>query len=309
MNSRLLSGFAFAFASALLFATRPILVKLAYIEGLDPTTLMLLRMGFSAPVYLATLLFFLYRRKQTPDADLVPIGLRDYLAIAGVGLLGYYAASYLDLLGLQYVTAQLGRVILYVYPTLVVIATMLITRKVPSRTTLLALTLAYLGVLLIFGHDLIEFGDQTLKGSVFIVLCSACFAAYLVLSDAPIAKFGSGFFTSVALLAACLGISLHYLITTLSGEQNLTPFADITHRAYWICLAIAIFSTVLPTFFTAAAIGRIGAIKMSVVSMVGPAVTSLLAVAFLSEAYTLFHFLGTVMIVFGIAILQRSKSN
>ena len=309
MKSHVIAGFAFAFASALLFAARPILVKLAYLENLDPTMLMLLRMSFSAPIYLATLIFFWRRRAKLTGGDNLAFSLNDFLSIAGIGLLGYYAASYLDLLGLQYITAQMGRVILYIYPTLVVIGSIFINKKLPSKATLAALALAYFGVLLIFGHDFMAFGTQTMKGSFYIFLCAACFAAYLVLSKAPISKFGSGLFTSVALLSACGGILLHFLVSTAFSMQQLTPVNDITQRAYLLCLAIAIFSTVLPTFFTAAAIARIGAIKMSVVSMVGPAVTSVLAVAVLAEAYTVYHLLGTILIILGIGILQLGSLN
>lgn len=294
--------------SALLFALRPILVKLAYVEGLDPTSLMLLRMLFSAPIYIVILLLLLHRLNDKNDASVDghwPFDRRIILHVVATGLFGYYAASYLDLLGLQYITAQLGRMILYLYPTLVVLGTAIYFKKVPSNRTIGALILAYLGVLVIFGYDLRAFGSNTLLGSFYIVLCAACFAAYLVLSKPLITRLGSGLFTCVALLSASVAIALHYAISVSFSLQDLPGLASFTPRAYWLCLAIAIFSTVLPTFLTAAAIGRIGAGPTSIASMIGPGFTSVFAVMVLGEQFTIYHAVGIVLIVAGIFFMER----
>ena len=220
-------------------------------------------------------------------------------------LLGYYAASYLDLVGLQYVTAQLGRMILYLYPTIVVIWTAVQMRKRPSRRTLFALGLAYLGVLAIFSHDFRVFGDETLRGSFFIVLCAVCFAAYLVLSKPLIEQVGTGLYTSIALLVASAAIVTHYTVTVFAGVADFDALHTLSSRAIWICFAIAIFCTVIPTFLTSMALKLVGSSSTSIASMSGPAFTSLIAVLVLQETFTIYHLAGIALIVFGISRLER----
>ena len=295
-------GFLCAFGSAALFAIRPIFVKLAYIEGADPTSLMLLRMGISAPIYLLMLLYFSRQsRLQNLNAWLA-------LKICAVGLMGYYAASFLDLVGLQYVTAQLGRMILYIYPTLVVLIGILLLGSKPNARTYYALTITYCGVLLIFGHDLDMFGADVLRGGFFIVCCALCFAVYLVLSKPLMEQIDSGSFTCIALLSASAGIFIHYAIVSLETGL-LVPLVALNYKVYLLAALIAIFCTVIPTFLTTAAVARIGADRTSITAMIGPAFTSVFAVWILGEAYTWFHLFGMLLIIAGVALLDRKQAS
>lgn len=287
------AGFLFAIGSAALFAIRPIFVKLVYAEGVDSTTLIAFRMLFSMPIYLALLFWFLRdseRRSRVTGKNIS--------ATAFIGLLGYYGASFLDLIGLQYVTAQLGRMILYVYPTFVVLLGALLFGERITIRTLISLLITYAGVLLIFGHDLREFGSNVTVGGLFILGSALIFSIYLVYSKALIAELGSRVFTCVALISASLGIFIHYSIT-----HSITA-PEINQNAVLLMLFIAIFCTVIPTFFTTAAVSRIGANKTGIVAMIGPAFTSVFAVAILSEAFTVYHAIGIIVTVFGVWILR-----
>lgn len=294
-------GFIFALSSAVLFAIRPIFVKLAYIEGADPTTLLLLRMAISAPIYLLVLTFFIYRGRLS---SLTP---KLTLNIMIVGLMGYYAASFLDLLGLQYVTAQLGRMILYIYPTLVVLINLLVLGNKPHPKTYLALAITYSGVLLIFGHDLDAFGTDVLRGAFYIAACALCFSIYLVLSKPLMSKIDSLSFTCIALLSASLGIFVHYALVSIDTGL-VAPILALNTKVYWLVAIIAIFCTVIPSFFTTAAVVRIGADRASITAMIGPAFTSVFAVWILSEDYTWFHFAGMLLTIAGVALLDRKES-
>lgn len=286
-------GFLFAFGSAALFAVRPVLVKLVYLEGVDSTTLIALRMLFSAPIYVVLLIYFL--RKSERRAKL---NCKNVLQVAGVGLLGYYAASFLDLLGLQYVTAQLGRMILYTYPTFVVLLGALFFGKAITRRTVAALILTYCGIATIFSYDLNVFGEDVITGALFITASAIIFSTYLLFSKSLIEQVGSRIFTCIALIAASTGIFIHF---ALSHSFSI----HVSNNALWLVLIIAIFCTVIPTFFTTAAVARIGADRTGIVAMVGPAFTSVFAVIILSESFTLYHLLGIALTVLGVAILQR----
>ena len=93
---------------------RQILVKLAYRHGVDAETLLALRMAFSLPFFVA--MGWISARQRSDR-----LTRRDWAWLFGLGLLGYYLASYLDFLGLRYISAALERLILFVYPTLVVL--------------------------------------------------------------------------------------------------------------------------------------------------------------------------------------------
>ncbi|NND81428.1 MAG: DMT family transporter [Gammaproteobacteria bacterium] len=288
------AGFLFALASSALFAIRPIFVKLVYAEGVDPTTLIALRMLFSAPIYAALLWYFLRKPERR-----APLSARVIVQIGGCGLLGYYSASLLDLLGLQYVTAQLGRMLLYTYPTFVVLLGAILFSERISGRTVAALLFTYLGVAVIFGHDLDAFGPDVITGALFITASAVSFAFYLLFGRSLITRVGSRVFTCIALLSASVGIFIHFAITHSIADSHMTA------PAFWLILLIAIFCTVIPTFFTAAAVSRIGADRTGIVAMVGPGFTSVFAVAMLGEAFTVYHLLGIALTVGGVSLLNR----
>lgn len=296
-SPNLTAGFLFAFASAALFAIRPVVVKLVYAEGVDPTTLIAFRMLFSMPIYLFLLWYFL--RKPELQGRL---NVRNMSKIFVVGMLGYYAASFLDLLGLQYVSAQLGRMILYIYPTLVVLlGALLFSQKITARIVM-SLVITYFGIALIFGHDLSEFGAEVITGALFILGSAFSFALYLVFGKDLISEVGSRLFTCIALLSASIGILVHYALThgLTAGELNI--------NATGLIFFIAIFCTVIPTFFTTAAVARIGAERTGIIATIGPAFTSIAAVAVLNEAFTKYHAAGILLTMLGIGMLRERKA-
>jgi drug/metabolite transporter (DMT)-like permease len=291
------AGFVFAIGSAALFAVRPIFVKLVYAQGIDSTTLIAFRMLFSMPIY-AIMLIWLLR----DPAKKSKLSLKAIIASSIIGLFGYYSASFLDLIGLQHVTAQLGRMILYIYPTLVVILGVIFFRENVTLRMLVSLAITYVGVAVIFGHDLQQFGDNVIVGALFIVGSALSFAIYLIFSKSLITELGSRVFTCIALISASVGIFIHYALT----RSILTPQVNAVGLS-WI-LVIAIFCTVIPTFFTTAAVARIGANKTGVVAMVGPAFTSSFAVLVLGEEFTGYHATGITMVVMGVWYLHREKT-
>jgi len=292
------AGFLFALASAALFAIRPIFVKLVYAEGIDPTTLIAYRMLFSAPFYLAMLTLLL----RDPEKQ-EKLNFRLVLASCGVGLMGYYSASLLDLVGLQYVTAQLGRMILYIYPTLVVLLGAMFFGQRITWKIVVPLLITYLGVAIIFGHDLKAFGSDVITGGLFILGSALSFSIYLLFAKDLIPKLGSRLFTSIALLSASAGIFIHYALSRLLFAEHLPSLPSST-GLIWI-LVIAIFCTVIPTFFTTSAVARIGAERTGIVAMVGPAFTSSFAILILGELFTVYHALGIVLTVLGVWVLRK----
>ncbi|MEO0369294.1 MAG: DMT family transporter [Pseudomonadota bacterium] len=289
-------GFLFAIASAALFAIRPILVKLVYAESVDPTTLILLRMAISMPIYLILLIYFLRTKPHRREA-LSPARVA---IISVLGLFGYFIASFFDLIGLQYVSAQLGRLILYTYPTFtVVLGALFFMQKITARTVA-AMLITYLGVAIIFGHDLKAMGQDVVTGSLWIIASAMSFAIYLLWSKSHIDKVGSQLFTCVALISASLGIFVYWGLTAAP-----TADLDVSTKAWIYISLIAIFCTVVPTFFTTAAVERIGPERTGIVAMIGPGFTSAFAVLMLSEAFTIYHLAGLMITIIGISFLPK----
>jgi len=297
------AGLLFAIASAALFAIRAIFVKLVYAENVDPLTLIAFRMLFSLPLYTIVLLYVLKDAERRTR-----LTKRNVILACVVGFLGYYSASYLDLLGLQYVTAQLGRVVLYTYPTFVVILGLIFFSEKISLRTIVALLVTYSGVLLIFGHDISQYGSEVKKGVAFILLCALSFAFYLVLSKPLIKEMGSQLFTSIALIAASVAILCHYCVQSFLSTGTIAPANMTSEALFWIFI-IAIFCTVIPTYLTTAAVANIGAEKTGIAAMIGPAFTSLFAVLILHESFTLFHLAGISLTVFGVWILKQPNKS
>lgn len=288
------AGFLFAIASAALFAIRPIFVKLVYAEGVDSTTLIALRMVFSLPIYIVLLVYFLrdkeLRRRLNPKI---------VLQISMVGWFGYYFASFLDLIGLQFVTAQLGRMILYTYPTFVVLLGALFFAERITLRVGVSLSLTYAGIALLFGHDLNSYGPDVVRGALYITASSLSFAIYLLLGKGLIDQVGARLFTCIALISASIGILVHFFVS-----HRFEP-VGLNSQSTLLILAIALLCTVIPTFFTTAAVARIGADRTGIVATVGPAFTSLAAVNVLGEAFTWYHTCGIALTVWGVWILRR----
>ncbi|HBR96472.1 MAG TPA: EamA family transporter [Gammaproteobacteria bacterium] len=289
-------GYAFAIGGMFLFSLKPILVKLAYVHAVDNVTLMTLRMGMSLPIYLAIGAWLLWQRRVDISATRSALA-----AILGTGLLGYYGASYLDLTGLQYVSAQLERLILFAYPSLAVMIGYGLFGTPITRPVVIALVMTYCGIAVLFVHDVQLGGATQYLGGGLIFASALLFAFYLVLSKPYIAKVGSQVFTCVAMCASSAAIVVHFLaVRDVADLQQPTP-------VYVIALIMAFFSTVLPSFFIAEAIHRIGVNATSIIGASGAVTTSLLAVGILGEPFTLNHVAALVLVTSGIVWLGRHR--
>lgn len=289
-NSRAL-GVAMAIAGILLFSSKAVLVKLAYRYEIDSVTLLLLRMGFSLPFYLIVAL--LKRPEQKPEK-------RDIIWLFVLGVIGYYLSSYFDFKGLLYVKASLERLILFIYPTLVLLITFLIFKKRITRSQTYGVIITYLGVLMIFYSELaINRDSHVVLGSALIFLSALTYAGYLVGSGWIIPRFGPTLFTSYAMIISCTAVIINYLIAG-SGDALRLP-----SEVYVIGFCMALFATVIPSYLISYAIKILGASNFSIFGSLGPVSTITLAYIFLGETLTFIQIAGGVVIVCGIFIAEK----
>jgi drug/metabolite transporter (DMT)-like permease len=266
INLRQAMGALMVFLSAVCFSSKAVIVKLAYQYPVDAVSLLALRMFFSVPVFVLTgYLSQKSTQKSAGAANPATLSRSDYFWLVIMGLVGYYLSSLFDFLGLQYITAGLERLILFVYPTLVVLLSALFLGKPISRNQFLALVLTYAGVLLVLLGDVhVESRANMIKGGLLVFTSAITYAAYLMGSGQLIPKFGTVRFTSYAMTLAALGVFGHYLV---AGEQSLLALPG---PVYGYSFLMAMIATVAPAYLLSAGIQRVGAGNASIIASIGP---------------------------------------
>ncbi|TLS76851.1 EamA/RhaT family transporter [Mariprofundus erugo] len=289
-----LAGLMLAVGAALGFSMKAVFVKLAYRYGVDAVTLLMLRMLFALPFFIVIAL--LEERKAS-----APVGMRSMWLVLMLGLIGYYLSSMLDFAGLQYITAGLERLILFVYPAFVVIFSALFLGKKIGKEEVMALLLCYAGIAIAMYHDVQFSGVDTWRGVLLVLAATISYALFLIGSGEMIPKIGARRFTAYAMIVSCLAALIQFvLLRQLTDFQQPLP-------VYGYGFAMAVFSTVIPAFLLAAAIQRVGAGTASVVGALGPVMTIGLAVLLLGETATWMQMVGALLVIGGVSMLGVRK--
>lgn len=291
------TGVLLAAVGTMLFSFKSIVIKLAFQFDLSAEQLISMRMAISAPIYLGLLLWL--QAKSRLSGRTV---LNNKWLLLTCGILGYYLASLLDLMGLELISAQLERLILYTYPGFVMLFSWMVWRTKPGTRTTIALLLTWLGILAVMGFESQKDTVNVLLGGGLVLLSAACFGGYLILSKKGIAELGSQAFTCFAMLIASFAVAVHMM---LMGEGQLT---GIPISAWGYAFVLAVFCTVIPSLLIAAAIGRIGPQHASILGGMGPVVTALFAVLILDEAFAWPHLLGTILVMSGVWLVATEKA-
>jgi drug/metabolite transporter (DMT)-like permease len=286
-----LAGAALAAAAAVCFSLRPVLVKLAYGFMADPVTLLTLRMLLSLPFFVVAAI---WHGRSRPQARL---SAGDLAAVLVLGFLGYYLASYLDFLGLQYVSAGVGRLILFLYPTIVLLLSALLLRTRVRGREVAALAVSYGGLALVLlpAHDGTD-ADLPL-GAALVFASGVAYAIYLIGGTRVIGRLGSIRFSALATSVACLCCFIQFL--ALRPLTALTqPFA-----VYALSAVIAIVCTVAPIFMTSEALRRIGANNVAIINALGPASAMLWGYVALDEAMSGVQVGGAALVLAGVLLV------
>lgn len=291
-QTQLTSGLLLASAGSIAFSGKAIIVKLAYRHGVDAVTLIMYRMLFALPLFLA-LAWWFSRGKP-------PLSRRDWLGIAGLGLTGYYLASFLDFWGLQYISASLERLILYLNPTLVLVLGWLLYGRRISRLQAVAMAVSYAGVLLVFGHEADFAGPDAALGALLVFGSAVSYAIYLVYSGELVKRLGSMRLVGLATSVAC-GLCLLQFVLLLPIEAATTVAPEVI----WLSLLNATLCTFAPVIMVMMAIERLGAGLAAQTGMIGPMSTIAMGVIILGEPFNGWIVAGTVLVVAGVFLVTR----
>lgn len=290
------SAAVLAILGILLFSTKAIFAKLLYQQGVDTMGALMLRMGFAIPIYL----IMLFSLKSTTK----PNNKQDHFYLFLLGFAGYYLASFLDFKGLMYIKASLERLILFIYPTLVIILSALLLKKPITRIQKIGVAITYAGVIIVFSPELVsvsdQTGDNTLIGGSLVFLSALSYSLYLVGSQWLIPRFGVRRFTAIAMLWSGAMVLVHYLI---SVEEPMAIF-DWNLEVYVLGALMAFFSTFLPSFLISQGIHKLGAAQFSILAALGPVSTISLAYLFLDEQLTAVQLLGSLVVIGGVLIAE-----
>jgi len=284
--SKFSSGLLLAAAGSIAFSGKAVIVKLAYRHGVDAITLVMFRMLFALPFFIA--MAWWAGRCQAP------LTRNDWLGVLGLGFSGYYLSSFLDFLGLQYISASFERLILYLNPTLVlVLGWVLYKRKITYRQGM-AMAVSYSGVLLVFGHEVSLVGENIALGAILVFGSAITYAIYLTYSGHLVQRLGSLRLAGLATTVACFFCILQFVL--------LKPVAalDVVPEVIWLSMLNAIVCTVLPVLMIMMAIERIGPGLTSQIGMIGPLSTLTMGAFFLNETFNLWILMGTVLVLGGV---------
>lgn len=293
-------GYLYAASGAALFSTKAIIIKLAYAAAISAETLLALRMGLALPIYLVIGGFSLRDRVRRGDG--LPT-LRILVQSAFIGALGYWLASYADFLGLQYISAQFERLILFTYPLFVVLFGALFFGQPVRAHTLLAFAVSYFGLALIFSESFSLEGADVVKGSMLVLTAAIAFALYQLLAKEMIVKVGPRLFTCIAMLGATFGAFISFIAMEQVNEIFVGP------RLLSYGILIALFATVLPSFLLSEALHRISAQANGIIGTLSPLVTILLAALILDESMTLVGMTGAALVLGGVGWFTLAKKS
>lgn len=295
VKKKFVSGILIGLLGIVLFSSKAVMVKLAYQYNVDALSVLFLRMLFSFPFYIVIAL--IYSKKPNPDV----IVKNDYVWLAFFGIVGYYLSSYFDFIGLVYIKASLERIILFLYPTIIIIFNKIFLKKPITQTQAIAIFLTYIGIIITFWGEVVISGSDTYLGGFFILLCAITYASYLVGSGWLIPKFGTVKFTSYVMVISCVCVFIHF------GLASKVSMFSYPVEVYVLGFLIAIFATVIPSFLVSESISRISSSNFAVIAGFGPISTIILAAIFLNEILTLLQLFGALVVIFGILLVSLKK--
>jgi drug/metabolite transporter (DMT)-like permease len=287
-----MTGLLLAAAGSIAFSGKAIIVKLAYRYGVDAVTLIMYRMLFALPIF-AAMAWWASRGKA-------PLTGRDWLGVLGLGVTGYYLASFLDFAGLQYISASFERLILYLNPTLVLLLGWMLYGKRFTRMQAVGTAISYAGVLLVFGQEIGTVGTHAAWGATLVFASAVSYAVYLVYSGQMVQRLGSLRLVGLATSVACLCCIVQFMLL-----RPIDVALAVAPQVVWLSVLNATLCTAVPVLLVMMAIERIGAALAAQTGMIGPLSTIAMGALLLGEPFTAWLAAGTALVIAGIFVFTR----
>jgi drug/metabolite transporter (DMT)-like permease len=301
------------------FSGKAIVAKLMYRLGADAFAVVGLRMAMALPLFAAMAWWAGRVDPASPQHASVPLGTRQRWQIVGLGFCGYYLASTLDFLGLQFISASLERAILYLNPTIVLLLSVLLLRQRVRWPQWAAMLLSYGGVLIVWLHDWdaaamvstqaggMDAMRAVALGSLLVFGSAVSYAVYLMGSGQLVQRLGSLRLVGWASCAACVMCLAQWLVVFQVTDGRLGGVAHLPWQAWGLSALNATACTALPVWLVMRGVQLLGASVASQVGMVGPLSTIWMAALWLNEPVTWRLMVGTAAVLAGIVVLTRAS--
>ncbi len=294
-----MTGYALAAAGAALFSTKAIFIKLAYQDLANGALLLAWRMIFALPVFVIVGVLTLRRRRLAGQAALTAVQV---LRAIGTGFIGYYVAAILDFKGLEYISAQMERLVLFTYPIFVMLLGWAFFGQRLTRLGLLGGFITYCGLAVVFGSGLFAGGEGVITGTLLVLGAALSFALYQLLAKRNIQVLGAALFTAISLSTSAVAAILHYMVESGGMDFSAPP------RFLMLAAGTAVIATILPSFLMNAGMAKIGPQSVAMISTLSPVVTIALAVWILGEPFTWADALGSALVLAGVGIYTLGDS-
>ncbi len=282
---------------SIFYSSKGVFVKMAYQEGVDAISILMLRMGLAFPVFLVISVVSSVKQPS--------LSAKDWLRLMLLGFSGYYLSSFINFTGLQYISVGLERITLYTYPCMVFLIGVLFYRRVVTARQWLALGLAYIGVVVAFLSEIVGVSSLELSvlGVALVLLSALIYAAFISVTGQLIQRLGTFRFTSIVVGFSCLFMATHYTIV-----HDWSVLMQASPRVIGLGGVLAIFGTILPSFLMAAGIRRAGPEMFAVVGSIGPIATIFLAYYFLGEVVEVLQAVGFILAIAGAVVMTLAKT-
>jgi drug/metabolite transporter (DMT)-like permease len=289
-------GLLMAGLGSILFSGKAILVKLAFGYGANAETLIALRMLMALPLFWGIYWWQAHRQAMSP------LILKDQIKIFSLGFMGYFLSSYLDFLGLQYISVGLERIVLYLTPTIVLLISYFVLNKSISRFQWYALAVGYLGVIVVFIQDASSTGSMALLGMLLVFASSCSYAIYMIVSGEMVRRVGSVRLVVYASSASAFMSVIQILIYDPAAVFVQAP------QIYWLSLLNASLCTVIPMLLIMVAINCIGSPLVAQAGILGPVSTLFMGWIVLSEPITWMQMGGMSLVMGAMWLLVRNDA-
>lgn len=279
---RRLIGILFIAISAASFGTLAIFGRFAYADGMDTFTVLFLRFGFSAAFMTVILILC---KEPFPRGRILA-------QLIGMGALGYVGQSFMYLTAINYASAGLVALLLYLYPFFVAILSIIFLREKLTLPKIIALTLALIGTALTVDPN----GGQ-LIGALMAIAAALIYSVYIIVGT-NVMKHVSAIQSSAVIFASA-GI-VYGLLTLINGAH-----LPASNTGWLTMLGIIVISTIIPVTAFLAGLERIGPTNAAMLSTLEPVVTVLLAAWFFGEHLSPIILIGGGLILVAVVLLTR----
>jgi drug/metabolite transporter (DMT)-like permease len=277
---RRLIGILLIVISAAAFGSLGILGRYAYADGLDAITLLFIRFSLAA-VLMVCLLFI--RHENLPRGSTLG-------RLIGMGAIGYVGQSFCYLTAVKYASPGLVALLLYLYPVIVALLSMLFLHEKVTRTKMLALGLALSGVALTVSPE----GGQ-LPGVLLSLSAAVIYSVYIIAGTRVMKQVTA--IQSSSVIFAAAGITFG-LLMAVKG-----PHLPRSAAGWLTMLLIVLIPTLIAVVAFLAGLARIGPTNAAMLSTLEPVVTVLLAYFLLGDRLKWISLLGGGLILCSILLL------